>query len=116
MNDSSTDQQRSSLDLRVPILRRLEEYQTDPDHVRGAKYANLLLGETLGKNDVVHVIHLDHVQPQFFERVEEERDLDPDGDELYAEFKQDPSVICLRELEDLPPEFVPATPGPGGRT
>jgi DNA polymerase I len=92
-------------EVRVPIMRQLDSYDITPDHVRGAQYANQVLGTSFGKGDAVRVAYIDHVEPAFFERVERERDLDADGDELYGEFKRDPDVICVADLEDLPDEF-----------
>lgn len=101
--------------LRAPIRRALDEYSPDPDHVRGAKYANLLLGEELGKGDVVEVIPLARVEPEFFAAVEAERGLAPETDPLYGEFKRDPDLISLPSRDSLPEEFVVADGTGGGQ-
>ncbi|PHQ45134.1 hypothetical protein DJ68_14630 [Halorubrum sp. C3] len=93
--------------IRVPIQRELDEYSPTPAHVRGAQYANLLFDESIGKGDAVDAILLDRVQPSFFERIERERDLNPETDSLYGEFKRDPDIICLADRDDLPDEFEP---------
>lgn len=113
----TSDSQRSAPaphEVRVPILRQLTEYNPDPDHVRGAKYANLLLDSSFEKGDVVRVVYLDRVDPAFFDRVEQERGLDAQHDPLYAEFKREPDVICVADLDDLPAEFHPAAGSTGG--
>jgi len=97
----------------MPIMRPLDDYDPDPDHVRGAKYANLLLEAALGEGDVVHLIYLERVEPKFFERIEAERDLDTDRDPLYGEFKRDPDVISVPNIEALPNEFEPREAPPG---
>lgn len=110
----TSDSQRSAPapdEVRVPIMRQLNEYDPDPDHVRGAKYANLLLGTAFEKGDVVCVVYLNRVEPSFFDQVEQERGLDAQHDPLYAEFKRDPDVICVADIGDLPAEFHPATGG-----
>lgn len=110
MSDSSDSTATPSRRIvRVPIQRELDEYSPTPIHVRGAKYANLFFDEGLGGGDVVDAIALDRVRPEFFERIERERDLDPEADPLYAEFKRDPDIICLTDRDDLPDEFEPAT-------
>jgi hypothetical protein len=116
MTDSSPDspEPNSRRVIRVPIKRQLDEYSPAPDHVRGAKYANLLLDEDIGKGDVVDAIPLDRVHPEFFERAEAELGLDPEVDPLYAEFKRDPDIICLTDRDDLPEEFEPAGDVGGG--
>jgi len=114
MTSDSENAGRAPHDVRVPIMRQLHEYDPDPDHVRGAKYANLLLGTDFEQGDVVRVVYLDHVEPAFFDQVEQEQGLDAQRDPLYAEFKRNPDVICVADLGDLPAEFHPETSADGG--
>jgi hypothetical protein len=94
-------------------MRSLDDYDPAPDHVRGAKYANLLLDTSLEQGDVVQLIYLAGVEPAFFERIEAGRDLDADHDPLYGEFKRDPDVISVPDIEALPDEFEPREAPPG---
>jgi DNA polymerase I len=87
------------------IGKRLDNYDTDTAQVRGAKYANLLLGTNFQRGSKPKRLYLDRVHSDFFERVEREEGLDPAEDPLYAEFKRDPDVICFEYADQLPPEF-----------
>jgi hypothetical protein len=91
---------------RVPIQREVgdDPDDSDPDHIRGAKYANLLFGTDYGQGDVVEVIYLDRVHPEFCARIERSRPAITD-DPLYIVFKRDPDVICVDDADLLPPEF-----------
>lgn len=101
-------------EVRVPIMRQLDSYDPTPDHVRGALYANVIFGTSFGKGDAVRVVHIDHVEPTFFEQVEQERGLDAATDERYAEFKRNPELICVADLDELPEEFHLVADVPGG--
>ncbi|QSG06757.1 DNA polymerase domain-containing protein [Halapricum desulfuricans] len=87
------------------IGKRLDNYDTDTAQVRGAKYANLLLGTNFQRGSKPKRLYLEKVHPDFFERVEQEMGLDPAEDPLYGEFKRDPDVICFEYAEQLPEEF-----------
>ncbi len=91
------------------IGKKLDNYDTDTAQVRGAKYANLLLGTNFQSGSKPKRLYLEKVHPDFFERVESETDLTPNGpreaDALYTEFKRDPDVICYEFADELPPEF-----------
>ena len=87
------------------IGKRLDNYATDTAQVRGAKYANLLLGTNFGRGSKPKRVYLDRVHSDFFERVEAELGLDPAEDPLYGEFRQDPDVICFEYADQLPEEF-----------
>lgn len=94
---------------RVPILREVDSNvnESDPDHIRGVKNANLLLGTDYGKGDVVEVVFLDRVGDEFFQRVESEPDIADDP--LYRQFKRDlprgEAVVCIDDTDLLPEEF-----------
>ncbi|CCQ32695.1 DNA polymerase protein [Halorhabdus tiamatea SARL4B] len=94
-------------DVGIPggIGKRLNNYDTDTAHVRGAKYANLLLGTNFQRGSKPKRLYLKKVHPDYYERIEAERDLDPSRDALYGEFKRDPDVICFEVAEQLPAEF-----------
>jgi DNA polymerase elongation subunit (family B) len=87
------------------IGKRLDAYDTASAHVRGAKYANLLLGTNFQRGSKPKHVYLSKVHPSYFRRVESERGLDPQSDALYAEFKRDPDVICFEYADQLPDEF-----------
>ena len=87
------------------IGKRLDNYDTDTAQVRGAKYANLLLGTNFQRGSKPKRLYLDRVHSNFFERVERELDLDPAEDVLYGEFKRNPDVICFEYADQLPEEF-----------
>ncbi len=87
------------------IGKRLDNYDTDTAQVRGAKYANLLLGTNFQRGSKPKRLYLDRIEPGFFDRVEAELDLDARVDPLYGEFKRDPDVICFEYDDQIPPEF-----------
>ncbi|MUV89198.1 hypothetical protein GJ629_04205 [Halapricum sp. CBA1109] len=87
------------------IGKQLDDYDTDTAQVRGAKYANLLLGTNFDRGSKPKRLYLEKVHPEFFRRVEAELGLDPAEDVLYGEFKRDPDVICFEYTEQIPDEF-----------
>jgi DNA polymerase I len=95
-------------DVGIPggIGKRLDNYETDTAQVRGAKYANLLLGTNFQRGSKPRRLYLKKVHPDFFERVEAETGLDPAEDPLYGEFKRDPDVICIEYDDQMPEEFA----------
>jgi DNA polymerase I len=98
-------------DVGIPggIGKRLGNYDTDTAQVRGAKYANLLLGTNFQRGSKPKRLYLDRVDDRFFQRIESER---PDITEepLYRAFKRDVSegegVICFEFEDELPEEFA----------
>ncbi len=88
------------------IGKRLDNYETDTAHVRGAKYANVVLGTNFDRGAKPKRLYLRKVHPDFFARVEAERGLDPNGDSVYGAFKADPDVICFEYADQLPEEFA----------
>ncbi|WP_284007649.1 DNA polymerase domain-containing protein [Haloarcula pelagica] len=94
-------------DVGIPggIGKKLDNYDTDTAQVRGAKYANLLLGTNFQSGSKPKRLYLDRVHSDFFERVEAERGLDPAQDPLYGEFRRDPDVICFEYADQVPEEF-----------
>ncbi|MFB6079852.1 MAG: DNA polymerase domain-containing protein [Haloferacaceae archaeon] len=110
LHEEITSFQAGEVDLEevgIPggIGKRLSGYDTDTAQVRGAKYANLLLGTNFARGSKPKRLYLEKVHPDFFERVEAQRDLNPQDDPLYAEFKRDPDVICFEYADQLPEEF-----------
>ncbi|MEZ3144068.1 DNA-directed DNA polymerase [Halobaculum sp. MBLA0143] len=91
------------------IGKSLDNYETDTAQVRGAKYANLLLGTNFQSGSKPKRLYLDNVHPDFYDRIESELGLEPNGgdqdDALYTEFKRDPDVICYEFADEIPPEF-----------
>ncbi|GAA0659656.1 DNA-directed DNA polymerase [Salarchaeum japonicum] len=94
-------------DVGIPggIGKRLDNYDTDTAQVRGAKYANLLLGTNFQRGSKPKRLYLAKVRPEFWRRVESEKGLDPQTDPLYGEFKRDPDVICYEYADQVPAEF-----------
>ncbi|WP_128477625.1 DNA polymerase domain-containing protein [Halorussus pelagicus] len=98
-------------DVGIPggIGKRLDAYDTDTAQVRGAKYANLMLGTNFQRGSKPKRLYLEGVHPDFWQRMENERGFDPSGnskeDRLYREFKKDPDVICFEFSDEVPEEF-----------
>ncbi|ELZ13717.1 DNA polymerase B region [Halovivax asiaticus JCM 14624] len=94
-------------DISIPggIGKRLTEYETDTAHVRGAKYANLLLGTNFQRGSKPKRVYLDRVHDDFFQRIESENGLDPAEDAVYEEFKRNQDVICFEYDDQIPAEF-----------
>jgi DNA polymerase I len=94
-------------DIGIPggIGKQLDSYDTATAQVRGAKYANLLLGTNFGRGSKPKRLYLENVDAAFFERMEAEEGLDPHTDPLYGEFKRDPDVICFEYADQVPEEF-----------
>jgi len=94
-------------DVGIPggIGKRLDNYDTDTAQVRGAKYANLLLGTNFQRGSKPKRVYLKKVHPDFFRRMEAERDFDSRTDALYRDFKSDPDVICYEYADQIPEEF-----------
>jgi DNA polymerase I len=95
-------------DVGIPggIGKRLDAYDADTAQVRGAKYANLLLGTNFQRGSKPKRLYLEKVHPEFFRRLEEEEGFDPQTDPLYAEFKRDPDVICFEYADQVPDAFA----------
>ncbi|MBS3760698.1 MAG: DNA polymerase elongation subunit, partial [Halodesulfurarchaeum sp.] len=93
-------------DVGIPggIGKRLDDYETDTAHVRGAKYANLLLGTNFTRGSKPKRLYLKKVHPSFWHRIEEEKSGIEETD-LYIEFKRDPDVICYEYADQVPEEF-----------
>jgi len=93
-------------DIAIPggIGKRLDNYDTDTAHVRGAKYANLLLGTNFARGSKPKRLYLEKVHPEFFRAVETERP-DLENDPIYLEFKRDPDVICFEYPDEVPDSF-----------
>jgi len=94
-------------DVGIPggIGKRLNNYDTDTAHVRGAKYANLLLGTTFQRGSKPKRLYLEKVHPEFFREIEAERP-ELTEDPLYLEFKRDPDVICFEYADQIPEAFA----------
>ncbi|WP_128906127.1 DNA polymerase domain-containing protein [Halorubrum amylolyticum] len=87
------------------IGKKLDAYETPTAQVRGAKYANLMLGTNFGSGSKPKRLYIEKVHPDFWERMEAEKGLDPQRDHLYGEFKRDPDVICFEYADQVPDEF-----------
>ncbi|WP_435097101.1 DNA-directed DNA polymerase [Halarchaeum sp. P4] len=93
-------------DVGIPggIGKRLDNYDTDTAQVRGAKYANLLLGTNFQRGSKPKRLYLEKVHPEFFRELEEERP-ELQDEPLYIEFKRDPDVICYEYADQIPEAF-----------
>ncbi|TKX53626.1 DNA polymerase elongation subunit [Halorubrum sp. SP3] len=87
------------------IGKKLDAYETPTAQVRGAKYANLMLGTNFGSGSKPKRVYIEKVHPDFWARMEDEEGLDPQRDRLYGEFKRDPDVICFEYADQVPDEF-----------
>jgi DNA polymerase elongation subunit (family B) len=93
------------------IGKDLDDYDTETAQVRGAKYANQLLGMNLGNGSKPKRVYLDRVHPDFYRNVAEAPvedgglGLSPQEDSTYREFKKDPDVICFIHDDQVPEEF-----------
>jgi len=87
------------------IGKKLDAYETPTAQVRGAKYANLMLGTNFGSGSKPKRLYIKKVHPDFWQRMESEKGLDPQHDHLYGEFKRDPDVICFEYADQVPDEF-----------
>ncbi|MWG36438.1 DNA-directed DNA polymerase [Halomarina oriensis] len=87
------------------IGKRLDDYDTDTAHIRGAKYANLLLGTNFARGSKPKRLYLGRVHNDFYERIEHERDLSTRSNPIYREFRQKEDVICIEFADQLPEEF-----------
>ena len=99
--------ERSVEEIGIPggIGKRLDAYETPTAQVRGAQYANLMLGTNFDRGSKPKRLYLEDVHSSFFERMEDEEGLDPRRDPLYGEFKRDPDVICFEYADQLPEAF-----------
>ncbi|WP_273838416.1 DNA-directed DNA polymerase [Halococcus sp. PRR34] len=86
------------------IGKRLDDYDTDTAQVRGAKYANLLLGTNFQRGSKPKRLYLDRIHPDFFEDVDEST-FSPEEQALYTEFRRTPDVICFEYEDQIPDEF-----------
>ena len=87
------------------IGKRLDAYDTATAQVRGAQYANEVLGTNFDRGSKPKRLYLKKVHPDFFKRLEAEEGFDPQRDPLYGEFKRDPDVICFEYADQIPEEF-----------
>jgi len=94
-------------DVGIPggIGKRLTAYDTDTAQVRGAKYANHLLGTNFQRGSKPKRLYLKKVHPEFFRQLEATEEFDPQTDPLYGEFKRDPDVICFEYADQIPDAF-----------
>ncbi|SDJ31488.1 replicative DNA polymerase I [Halovenus aranensis] len=94
-------------DVGIPggIGKRLDNYDTDTAHVRGAKYANTVLGTNFQRGSKPKRLYVDRVHADFFERIEAENGDELDADPVYEEFQRDPDVICFEYADQVPEEF-----------
>ncbi|UPM43782.1 DNA-directed DNA polymerase [Halocatena salina] len=85
------------------IGKRLDSYDIDRAHIRGAKYANKMLGTNFARGSKPKRLYLDRVHPDFFDQVEDQ--ISDEETELYTEFRREQDVICIEYADQLPNEF-----------
>ncbi|MCU4800210.1 hypothetical protein OB920_07495 [Halobacteria archaeon HArc-gm2] len=92
-------------DVGIPggIGKRLDNYDTDTAQVRGAKYANLMLGTNFQRGSKPKRVYLDRVHDDFFQRIEDE--IPAGAEDLFNEFRRDQDVICYEFADQVPDEF-----------
>jgi DNA polymerase I len=110
LHETIQDFQAGNVDLEdvgIPggIGKRLDNYDTDTAQVRGAKYANAVLGTNFQRGSKPKRLYLDRVHSDFFERIEREEGLDPSTDLVYGEFRRNPDVVCFEYPDQIPEEF-----------
>jgi DNA polymerase elongation subunit (family B) len=88
------------------IGKRLDAYETATAHVRGAQYANAVLGTSFARGSKPKRVYLRKVHPAFFREVEATGAVDPKTDPVYGEFKRDPDVICFEYADEVPDTFA----------
>lgn len=89
------------------IGQPLDEYDTETAHVRGAKYANEILGTNFGQATKPKRVYLERVHQDFFTYCEEELGLEAQTNDVYRQFKKNPDVICFAHEEQVPSELHP---------
>ena len=87
------------------IGKKLDAYETPTAQVRGAQYANHMLGTNFGSGSKPKRLYIKKVHPDFWQRMENQHGFDPQRDPLYGEFKRDPDVICFEYADQVPVEF-----------
>ncbi|MFC4407084.1 DNA polymerase domain-containing protein [Haloarchaeobius iranensis] len=87
------------------IGKRIDNYDTDTAHVRGAKYANLLFGTNFDRGSKPKRLYLEKVHPDYFKELEDAGEFDPQRDHRYGEFKREQDVICFDYADQIPAEF-----------
>lgn len=88
------------------IGKRLGNYDTDTAQVRGAKYANTVIGTNFARGSKPKRLYLDRVHHDFFERIEEDGRISDEETETYTEFKREQDVICIEYADQVPNEFT----------
>ena len=109
IGESIEDREAFLREIGIPggIGKRLDAYDIDRAQIRGAKYANLLLGTNFQRGSKPKLLYLERVHPQFFDRIEDERaDAIADHRDLFNEFRREQDVICFEYPDQIPEEFV----------
>ena len=87
------------------IGQALDEYDNPTAQVRGARYANVLLGLNLAKGSKPKRVYLQKVHPDFYKTVDEDKFDTAYKQEVYNNFRRDPDVICFEYESQVPKEF-----------
>ncbi len=102
-------------DIAIPggIGKTLESYNPPNVHVKGAIYANLLLGTNLGKGSKPKRVYLERVLSQFWIKIERRRKWELERDDMYRQFKEEVAshddtegAICFEYGQQIPDDFV----------
>tara|TARA_A100001037_G_C15154185_1_gene642580 strand:- start:13355 stop:16096 length:2742 start_codon:yes stop_codon:yes gene_type:complete len=123
------DFEKGNLDIEeigIPggIGKKLEEYETEPAHIRGAKYANAVLGTNFDRGSKPKRVYLKRVDSIFFENYRKENsDIFPAEGEItedqrgltagqrqkrktFTEFQMKQDVISFEFADQIPDSFV----------
>lgn len=100
------DQQIEDVAMPGGIGKPLYEYDIDTKAVRGAKYANLLLGTQFNNGSKPKHLPLANVENSFFAALEDADEFDRYDDPMFDEFVQNPELVSIEYADELPPEFV----------
>lgn len=102
-------------DVGIPmgIGQPLDEYDNDPAHVRGARYANLFLGTNFQHGSKPKRLYLDGVDREFFEEHDAfetgagvESPVSSNQDQTDKKnFRRETDVICFEHDEEIPDTF-----------
>lgn len=95
----------SEIGMPKGLGKHMHEYDGEPAHVRGAKRANLLFGANFTKGSKPKRLYLSGVDPDYFVNIENDRDISPRRNPIYADFKQNPDIICFEYAEQVPDAF-----------
>jgi len=84
------------------LNEKLDNYDSRGKQVRGAEYANLVLGTEYGKGSKPKHVELEGITPEMRQYLKEQLNVTPQESEIYREFLTKSDVICFEYPEQLP--------------